>query len=73
MDISAVALTDLNQAQSALNGAASRVSIPASSEDAVDLSSRAVALLQAKNEFAVNIDLVKVADSTTRTAISLIG
>jgi hypothetical protein len=73
MDILGVALSGLDHAQTAFNNAAARVGDPAASGDAVDLSGSAIALLQAKNEFTANIDLVKVADDIARTTISLLG
>ncbi len=75
MDVSGIALSGLNQAQAAFQTAATRIGHPAQSnaEDAVSLSGNAVALLQAKNRFAADINVVKVADELTKATIKLIG
>ena len=75
MDISGAALSGLNQAQAAFQTAAARVADPAKSnaEDAVSLSSNAVALIQSKNQFASAVAVVKVADEVTKATIDLVG
>jgi hypothetical protein len=78
MDISAIALGGLEQAQvqlgnaaSSLAGAAGSPSPPSS--DSVDLSAGIVALMSAKNDFAVNISVLKTADQIQKYAIDLMA
>jgi hypothetical protein len=74
MDISAVALAGLEQAQAQLESAASSLvgSADLSSSDSVDLSAGVAALMSAKNNFAVNACVMKTADETQKHAIDLI-
>lgn len=79
MDISAIALRGLDQAQSKLETAASRLapagafSSTGTPFDSVDLSQEAVALLSARNEFATNIKLLHTADDLAQWAIDLLA
>lgn len=79
MEISAIALQGLNQAQAQVEQAGGRLaSIGASSGegspvDTADLSEAAVSLLSAKNAFATNIKLLKVANEMESQAISLLA
>ena len=73
MDVSGVALDGLNRAQAALESVAKRVSGGGDSGDAVGLSTDAVALIQAKNDFAANIGVLKTADEMDRSSLSLLG
>jgi len=69
MNISSVALSGLNQSSAKIDSVARRVA--AGPEDTVDLSSEAVALIQAKSDFAANIKLLKVADDLNNLALKL--
>lgn len=79
MEISAIALQGLNQAQAQVEQAGGRLaSIGANSGDGTpvdtaNLSEAAVSLLTGKNAFAANIQLLKVADEMQSQAISLLA
>ena len=78
MDISAIALQGLEQSQVQLDNAASRLagagaSPVASNSDSVDLSAGMLALLSAKNNFAVNISIMKTADQIEKYTIDMMA
>ena len=79
MEISAIALQGLNQAQAQVEEAAGQlasIGTDTSQGEPVDtavLSEAAVALLSGKNAFATNIQLLKVADEIEGQAIQLLG
>lgn len=73
MEIAAVsALSGLQQAQERLNKAAAALSSPDNPVDSVSLSTEAVNLLQAKNQFAVGIATLKILDETQKEALNLL-
>jgi len=74
MDLAAIALQGIDQAQVQLEAAATGIaSSGAQTGDAatVDLSTEVVALLSAKNQFSLGIATLKVADQTQQSALSL--
>lgn len=76
MDISAIAVQGLDQAQAQLETAGTRlasagVSLDRSNLDTVDLSAEMVALMSAKNNFLVNATVLKTANEIQKTAIDL--
>ena len=73
MDVSSVALGGLNQAQANLENTGRRINGAAEQGDLVDLSTNAVARLQAKGDFEANIQVLKVADQLEKSAINLIA
>ena len=78
MDISAIARQGLEQAQVQLENAASRLagagaSPNGSNSDNVDLGAGIVDLLSAKNNFAVNISIMKTADQMQKYVIDLMA
>jgi hypothetical protein len=79
MEISAIALRGLDQAQAQLEQAGGQLaSIGANSSDGipadtVDLSQAAVSLLSAKNEFAANLKVLKIADELQRQTLDLLA
>jgi len=78
MDISAIALQGLEQAQVQLEAAATAIAGGGASSsgqgaDTVDLSTAVVALLTAKNQFALDIGVLKVADQTQKSLIDVVG
>jgi hypothetical protein len=79
VDISSIALQGLQQAQAQLESTARRVaSVGATTPDGadvdiVDLSSAAVSLISAKNQFASNIDVLKIADNMQKSVINLLA
>jgi flagellar hook protein FlgE len=48
-------------------------SSPSSARDTVDLSSNMVALLQARNEFQTNANVVKTGDTMQKTLLNLLA
>ena len=79
MDLSAIALQGLQQADAQLEKAASRIASAAalspdgSNVDTVDISAEIVALLAAKNQFSVNAATLKVASEVQKSAVDLLG
>jgi hypothetical protein len=73
MDVSSIALSGLNQAQTSLENTARRISGAAGQGDSVDFSTDAVNLLQAKNDFETNIQVLKVASEMEKSAINLVA
>jgi len=73
MDITGIAASGLDRAQTAFTSAAAKLGSPTSSEDSVSLSDNAVALIQAKDSFSANTAVLKAADQIERTAIGLVG
>lgn len=76
--MSAIALAGLERASAQFENAAARVTAPAATSgdggpDTVDLSTAAVALLNARDNFAANIQMLKIADDMQRTAIELLA
>jgi hypothetical protein len=76
--LSAIALSGLDRAQAGLEQTASRLSRIAAPTsdcapiDTVDLSTVAVELLAARQDFAINIRLLKTADEVERQAVNLL-
>jgi flagellar hook protein FlgE len=66
-------LGGLNQAQTSIDNTARRIAGAAGQSDVVDLSTDAVALIQAKNDFGANIKVLKVADEMEESAISILA
>jgi hypothetical protein len=79
MDLSAIALQGIHQAQARFEAAApgiasaAALSPDATTADSVDLSAEVVALLSAKNQFSVNPTTLKIAAATQKSAIDLLG
>jgi flagellar hook protein FlgE len=79
MDISAIALQGLQQANDQLNSAANEIASPGAisptgaNSDTVDLSAAVVALLSAKSVYEANLGTVKVADEVQQATINLIA
>lgn len=78
VDISAIALQGLEQAESQFALAASQLSSAgiapsAGAGDTVDLSEAAVALISAKDDYASNVATMKIADDMVRETISLLA
>ena len=76
MDIAAIALQGLQQADLQLNQAAATIASAAGSSDgstpdAVSLSAELVALLLAKNNFSVNLASLQVAESVQKQALNV--
>ena len=79
MDLPAIALQGLEQADAQLEKAASRIASAAalspdgSNVDTVDLSAEMVALLSAKNQFSVEVATLKVAGEVQKNEVNLIA
>jgi len=79
MDVSAIALQGLEQAQLQLEASAARViqSAAASPEgvpmDTVSLSEAVVALLGAKNQFSASISVLKTANEMQKNLVNLLA
>jgi flagellar hook protein FlgE len=73
MSVSSIALNGLNQAQATLENVEKRISGAAGRGDAVDLSTDAVNLIQAKSDFEANIKVLEVADELNKSAIDLLA
>jgi len=79
MDLSAIALQGLQQANSQLNQAASGIASfgATSSEgaalDTVDLSAEVIALLSARTQTSANLATLKTADEMQKSTIDLIA
>ena len=71
------ALEGISRSEAQFNRAADRIphlppAQPAQG-DQVDLSAEAVALIQSKNSFEANTNVLKVADELDRTLLNLLG
>jgi len=79
MNLSAIAVQGLHEANDLLNKAASEIASPeaispsSAKQDTVDLSAAVVGLLTAKNMFEANLNTVKTADEVQKAAIDLIA
>ncbi len=71
MNVTSIALTGVNNTQAAFESAAKKLS--GTTGDVVDLSTAAVGLIQAKNSFEANIDVLKKADEIEKSTLSLLG
>jgi flagellar basal body rod protein FlgG len=73
MDVAATtALRGIEQAQNRVDTAARHIAT-AGAADAVDLSTEAVALIQARDDFGANIAVLKTADDLQKSLLSLFG
>jgi len=77
MDISAIALQGLQQADAQLQTAAVRIAAAATPDganiDTVTLSAEIVALMSAKNQFAINASVMKTADELQQTTLNVMA
>jgi len=78
MDLSSIALQGMQQAEVQLENAATAIASPGSSPeganiDTVDLSAEMVALMSAKNDFSVNLSVLKTADQVEKQTVDLMG
>ncbi len=77
MDLSAIALQGLEQAQVQLEKTATRLASAGAPDgatwDTVDLSAEMVALLSAKNQFSANLSTLKIADEIEKNVIDLMA
>jgi hypothetical protein len=76
MDISAIALQGLQQAETQLENAATVIASAganSASPDAVDLTVEMTALMSARNQSAVNLSVLKTADEMQKATIDLMA
>lgn len=73
MQISAIALTGMDAAQSKLERTAVNVANAAEPTDQVDLSAAAVAMIQARDEFAINVKVAQTAMEMEKSLINVLG
>ena len=76
MDISAIAIQGLDQAQTQLGDAAVAIANAAANggpADIVALSEEAVALMSAKTDFSVNISVLHTAEQIDKQAVNLMA
>jgi hypothetical protein len=72
MDVSAIALQGLQQAQLLFDHAARRIAAQPA-DDTVALSEEAVALMSSKHQFEANLNVLKVADNMQKSLLNLLG
>ncbi len=79
MDISAIALQGLHQAELKMEKAATRIasfgadSFDGANVDTVDLSEEMLALMSARNEFSVNLKTLETAAEVEKNTIDLMA
>jgi flagellar hook protein FlgE len=79
VDISSIAVQGLQQAQFQLDNSAQRlagigsVTPDGAGADTVDLSAAAVSIVSARNQFAANVNVLKIADDMQKSLINLLG
>ena len=67
-----IPLAGLNQAESSVNQIAAKVATVGFPQgDSVDLSSEAVSLIQAKNDFAANTKVIQAEDDMTKSLLNI--
>ncbi len=66
-----VPLSGMTRAETSVNQIAARVAQPA--DDTVSLSADMVALMQSRNDFAIDVKLAQTDDQMTTSAISLLA
>jgi len=75
VEISAIALGGMHEAESRLEGAANRLARLAdpAAADTVELSAEMVALMEARNAFAVNARVAATGDEVQKSVIDLLA
>ncbi|HSP67887.1 MAG TPA: flagellar basal body rod C-terminal domain-containing protein, partial [Bryobacteraceae bacterium] len=73
VQISTIALSGMDRAQSQLEGTARRLARGPSQTDSTDLSANMVALLKVRNDFAANTKTLKAADEMKRRVIDILA
>jgi len=66
-------LAGLDRASGQLDRVAVAVSQAVDPQDSVDLSAEAVAMIQARNNFEINVKMLKVEDQIAKSTIELFG
>ncbi len=73
MEISAIALEGLEKAGASLDRTAKRIAAAVDPEDSVDLSAEAVALMQARNDYLINLKTAKTGDEMGRALLDILA
>ena len=73
MNLVGIALGGMESAQQSIDLSARRLASPDQPGDTVDLSAEMVALLSAKNQFAMNAQVAHIADQMQRQVLDLFG
>ena len=73
MEISAIALSGMQAAQTRLENTATRIAHVSEPEDRVDLSAEMVALMESRNDFAANIKALKTADQMQQSVLDVLS
>jgi hypothetical protein len=75
MTIGSASVQGIRNAESLLNTTAIKVANqpPSQASDEVSLSEDAVALLQAKTEIAVNVNVLRAADNLEKALLNIVG
>ena len=73
MEISAIALSGMQAAQTRLEHTATRVAHFSEPEDQVDLSAEMVALMESRNDFAANAKALKTADQMQQSVLDVLS
>ena len=73
MQIAAIALNGMEAAQSRLERTAVTLSNAADPTDQVDLSAAAVALIQARDDFAINAKVAQTSVEMEKSLINILG
>ena len=77
MDVSSIAMQGLQQAQLQLENSAQRIATAGTTDatgvDTVNLSQEAVSMIGAKNQFAANVNVMKIADNMQKNLLNLLG
>jgi flagellar hook protein FlgE len=69
-----VPLAGMQQAESQFNASATQIARAAEPQaDSVNLSSAAVNMIQAKNDFAANVKVVRMLDEMTKPVLNMVG
>jgi len=77
MDISSIALQGMTQAEAQLEAAASAIAQAGNSSadganlDVVELSTEMVAMMSARNQFALNVSTLKTADEVQKSLLNI--
>ena len=77
MDISSIALQGMTQAEAQLEAAASAIAQAGNSSadganlDVVDLSAETVAMMSARNQFALNVSTLHTADEVQKSLLNV--
>ena len=73
MEISAIALAGMNAAQTRMENTATRLAHVSEPEDRVDLSTEVVALMESRNDFAVNAKVFKTGDQMQQSVLDMLS